>query len=762
MKLLKDELQEYYTNFKIEDIEKNVPEADRQARKIIISEIEKFYEKNPETAPVLLKAKLQELIAENFVPKIFPHSPFFFEMGMRNAEHWGIPMPTFAQPASWLHNYFLPKLTDNQKAKDFRSLILASNKYDTPSVWAGRLGFDEDHHCIGYTKLLKVGINGLLAEIDERQQQPCSRKQKDELSAMKQGCQNLLKVAERFCLHAKELLKKESDKEVIKNLNMIIDASQRIPADPPRTFYEGLAMLWFLREAIATLEGVGISVIGHPDRQLIELYRADIAAGRLSKKEACELIAAWMIPNDIKTFARERDWPETSTCMMLGGCDEAGIPVWNELTRLFIETHCDMNLLNPKLNCRYSTDSPIEYLELVAEKNLAGYNNFALLNDDTLIPAQIKYGKSKKDARLYVNGGCQETICEGVEHSAGAYYYINMPEIFSLFFAGKEKYTDLLSPTAFEALPGKLQSATTFEDFYSSFIKELETTIRKGADWSVFNGIKFPQINPCPLFSTTLEGCIEKAEDYKSGGAKYNPSGITLVGLGDIVNSLNAVKNLVFEEKIISLKELQNVVRDNWNNAETLRRQAISLQRFGHGNSELDKLSKRIAADIAAFVRKIPNERGSFFQPSFFVYWSFKTFGNKTGATPDGRHDGDILCQGIAPSRNNAPQSMTDIIRSMSNIDFKDYPGNAVLDIQLPAGNTIPADTLVSLIRTAAKHGIPTLQLNCVNPKVLEDAQIHPGKHSDLIVRISGLSAVFVQLDKEVQNEIISRSIFAA
>ena len=575
MQPLQNELREYYRNFMITDgtIEKNMPEADRKAHKAVISGIEDFYAANPELSPVLLKAKLQDLITDNFVPKIFMHSPFFFEMGMRPAEYWGIPMPTFSQPVSWMHNYFLPKLTDNQKAEDFT--IFCRN--DTLPLWRGRLGFDEDHHCIGYTKVLKTGINGLIEEINDRRKQPCSQKQQDELEAMLQGCKNMIKVANRFHEHAKTLLENESDAEVRKNLQMIIKAAQRIPAEPPRSFYEGLAMLWFLREVIASLEGVGISVIGHPDRQLIELYKADIASGNLNEDEARKLIAAWMIPNDIKTFARERNWPETSTCMMLGGCDENGMPVFNELTRMFIEVHCELNLINPKLNCRYSSGSPEEYLQLLAEKNLAGYNNFALLNDDVLIPAQMKYGKTEKDARLYVNGGCQETICEGVEHSAGAYYYFNVVKLFNLFFCGKTKYKEILSTTAYNALPDKITSTENFDDFYMQYIKALKKTLGKGAEWSVFNGRKFPEINPCPLFSSTLTGCIEKAKDYKSGGAKYNPSGVTLVGLGDIVNSLTAVKYLVFEQKTVSLKELQKAAKNDWKGFEGLRRKALAL-----------------------------------------------------------------------------------------------------------------------------------------------------------------------------------------
>jgi len=514
---------------------------------------------------------------------------------------------------------------------------------------------------------------------------------------------------------------------------------------------------------VATLESVGISVIGHPDRQLIDLYRKNLASGVLDEKRARGLIGLWMAPHDVKTFAKEREWPETSTCMMLGGCDEEGGLVWNELTRLFIETHCELNLLNPKLNCRIGADSPDEYLKLLAEKNLAGYNNFALINDDVLIPAQVRYGKSEREARLYVNGGCQETICEGVEHSAGAYYYFNMAETFHLFFCGAGMVdVQELHPSAREAVPVALQSASDFEEFYSKFLVELESAVAKGAEWSVANGVRFSEINPCPLFSATLEGCVAKAEDYKRGGAKYNPSGVSFVGFPDVVNSLHAVRKLVFEEESTTFEDFREVVARNWAGAEALRRRVLSLSRFGHGDSEVDELSRRLAADMARFVRRIPNERGERFQPSFFVYWSFKTFGDQTGATPDGRRSGDILSQGVAPHRENAPENLTDVIRSVSSIDFRDYPGNAVLDIQLPGGNAIPAKSLVALIRTAAMSGIPTLQLNCASREILEDARSHPERHSDLVVRISGLSAMFVKLNECVQDEIISRATYAA
>ncbi len=764
VELLCREMKEYYTdfNYSLEDFEKNIPAADRKAREKILSSIAGISNSKPYMPQPLLKARLHELIADNFVPRIFTHSPFFFEMGMRHPYNWGTPNDSYIQPGSWLHQHFAIKGPIVELAP--------FNRHSKPSEQTGitlwgivNSGFDIDHHCLGYTKLLRTGINGIINEVKKQQKSELSEKQQVELEAMLISCQALIRVAERFREKAAEMLPQAKDSDVRENLEMICQAASNIPANPPENFYEGLAMLLFLRETVGPLESMGISVMGHPDRMLASLYEKDIARGILTYEKAEDLIAKWMLPSDIRTFAREREWPETSSCITLGGCDEEGKVVWNDITRIFIEMHRKYDLMNPKLNCRMSAASPMEYLDIISECVLQGHNNFALLNDDILIPANIRYGKTEKDARRYVNGGCQETMCEGVEHSAGAYYYFCMPQVMHLFFSArnvdlKGNYTE-----ARKVLPPKMnpEEVNSFDIFYRQFLTALIHTMKQGAKCLSARGRVYRNINPCPLLSSMLEGCIENALDYTAGGAKYNLSGITLVGLGDVINSLNAVKKAVFEEKWLSLAEFQQAVSSNWENLEVLRQRIIRLPRYGHGNREVDELAARFCADIAATVRQIPNERGEYFQPSFFVYWSFYHMGVCTGATPDGRKQGEMFCQGVAPHRVNAPQSLTDVFRSVSTVDFRDFPGNAVLDIQLPASRGIPVEAMVSCIKTFCKLGGPTLQFNCVDIKKLKAAQEKPEEHEDLIVRVAGMSARFVRLEKHVQDEIIQRALYS-
>lgn len=211
----------------------------------------------------------------------------------------------------------------------------------------------------------------------------------------------------------------------------------------------------------------------------------------------------------------------------------------------------------------------------------------------------------------------------------------------------------------------------------------------------------------------------------------------------------------------MTLEELRDAITCNWTGKELLRRRLIRLPKFGQGDDEVNGLAKHFCTEFAGFVRELRNERGGFYQPSFFVYYAFAQFAPFVRATPDGRHAGDPLSQGIAPGRLSTPRSITDVFHSVSQIDFRDYPANAVLDIQLPTGSAIEPGVIASLVRVFSLLGGPTLQLNRVCLEDLKDAKVFPERHQDLVVRICGLSAHFVRLEPDVQDEIIERTMYA-
>ncbi len=749
---VRHEMQRYYEAITIYDKKVDANTIFLERNRAIVEEF-KIRAQREEEDPHLLKALLQETIADLFEPVIFPCCPFFFEMGVRIAECWGTPKSPELHPASFLHHTHHQAYT---RTKAWQQIAALQNHSENAAkLWILWDIFDCDHHCLNYTRLLKSGVNAVLGDIETRMQDPTlTETQRCFLEAARRSNLALLKCATKFAQTAASAMESgaDHDEQSLRSLRMIADAARRIPAEPPRTFYEGLAAMLFLREAVASLEAIGISVLGRPDVLLHDLYQADLAAGRLDQDEARSLIAIWMVHTDIKFHVHNHGWPETSTCLELGGCDVEGHPVFNNVTRLFIEEHERHGLINPKLNCRYGRTSPDEYLQLMGATIERGHNNFAFLNDDVLIPANIKGGKTERHARNYVNGGCQETMCEGVEHSAGAFYYFNMARYLDFFLQGSPQ--DL--PFAFEQADGRFK---TFEDLYESFLSSLKYAIHYGGELARSLAVDFWKYHPGPLFSSAIKGCVDRAKDYTCGGALYNPATVAMVGFASVADSLFAIRQSIFKAPFLSWPALMKALARNWEDDETLRQRMMALPKFGHGHEEADAFAARLAADLAAIICAMQNERGGFYQPSFFVYYMFVIMGQHVRATPDGRRNGDMLSQGTSPARLRTPENISAILQGIRHVDYTQYPANAVLDLNL--GKDLAAGEIVApLLRAFAQYGGATLQLNCVDQQQLRDAQVHPDAHRDLTVRISGLSARFVCLHKELQDEIIARHCY--
>ncbi|MFZ2655386.1 MAG: pyruvate formate lyase family protein [Victivallales bacterium] len=751
MKELRKQMEDYYKGKWPKNNADGTPDWSKfEVSHEIEKEMDEFVLKNPDTDPNLIKATLHETIAEKFEPVIFSHSPFYYEMGVKHAFSWGTPHQF--NVGSWMfrkyHHLF-------EKSNPEKVKMLGVRAQHGIDVLYGYV--DTDHHSVGYTKVLEKGISGVIDEALDCRSKCRNDSERNFIDAALGSMNAMIKVSKKFSEKAKQMLEEAGTDEERKFLSMIAAAAAHVPEHPPRSFYEGLAALWFLRDVTGSMEGIGISILGHPDRVLYKLYRDDIENGRLTREEAVKLAGIWMIPTDIKFDIENSRWPETSTTLTLGGCDREGNPIFNEVTEIFLEAHLKNGFINPKLNCRFGAKSDKRYIRQISEQILGGHNVFALLNDDCLVRSNVKAGKKVEDCNLYGAGGCQETVIEGCEHSEGAYYYFNMPRILDYCIHRHDELESVFSELRMK--PVEILKSRTFEECYEKFLRTTAEFIVQGAEFRRDAGKVWPSVNPCPFFSSTLYGCLENRKDYSAGGAKYNPSGLSLVGFGTVVDSLHAIKQACFDEKWIGPDALESILHENWEGHESMRSRFAGLPKFGHNCPEVDDLARRFADDLARISGELENSRGGEFQPSFFVYYSFVGMAKKTLATPDGRCNGDMYAQGVSPGRISPASSLTDTIMSLEKVDFSNFPGNAVLDVQLPMGK-MSVDTLSSVIMAFGRINAPTLQCNCVDVGQLRDAQIHPGQHRDLMVRISGLSAKFIALEKDVQDEIIRRNMF--
>ena len=748
----KNSLNAYYSKTQLQNgalVDPETNAAFLAMKQAIEDEMAAFIQQHPETPSVLMKSRLHTLMAQHFEPVIFEGNPFFFEMGLREANSWGLIHYTCA---GYVRAY-QSKLIHQQHPILHQLEDMANKIYDldTLGLCLAQNTFDGDHHTLGYTEIFRLGINGLL-EKAEAAAEAATGEEADFCRAAAESCRALLLVAEKFGQKAEALLETAEDETARTYLRMMAETARRIPAHPPETFVEGLSMLLFTREAIATMEGLGISQLGHVDRLLGPLYEQDIAAGRLTREEAAELVGIWMLPTDIKFDLHNTSWPETSTCIQLGGCDAGGKPVYNEVTKLFIEEHHRLKLVNPKLNCRYNANSPKEYLEVAGKAILDGHNNFVLINDDIIIKGLLRSGVDVRDARLYVSGGCQESMIEGCGHTEGVAFYASMPRVLDLFLR-----PDFGSP----AFIPVFEKADTFEDFENQVLSAMDHFFSMVIDQRNMRQHLMKYALVCPLFSATQKGCIESGKDYTFGGAKYNFSTISLTGLGTMADALYAVKRLVYEDKRCTMEELTAALAANWAGYEDLRLAALAAPKYGHNLPEADALANDFLTRLAALLSRRKNERGGMHIPSLFVYYHFEAFARALRATPDGRHDFDLISPGAAPSQLKAIRDVTEPVKSMQRVDFTACGGGScVLDVKLPLSNHMTPEIFASFIQACGQYGCPTLQPNVVSQEDLLDARIHPEKHQQLVVRICGLSAYFVALTPKVQEEIIARNLY--
>jgi formate C-acetyltransferase len=274
------------------------------------------------------------------------------------------------------------------------------------------------------------------------------------------------------------------------------------------------------------------------------------------------------------------------------------------------------------------------------------------------------------------------------------------------------------------------------------------------------HGRVWPEVNPSPLFSACLADCLENRQDYTDGGGRYNPHALPLAGFAIFVDSLLVIRELCFDSGQHTFARLLQAVRENWEGHDALRAKALTTSFFGDGQDESNALAKRLLDDLHAAIADLRNERGGPFALGLYNYRDIVDWAPLTRATPNGRHNGDFLSQGLTPSRLRPSPGLTSICRSTAALDLGRCPANTVLTLSVPLGDQNLA-SLGHLVRAFVLSGAGMLQPNCVDTRQLLDAQIHPEQHRDLVVRLYGYSARFVNLTTAMQDEFIGRQIHA-
>lgn len=720
--------------------------------------LDKYDAEHPGLNAFELKGAQYEILAENIELKVFEESPYYFI----NNITW-CPGLLEGSNAAWLmeRNVHIFRDADPETSRKFGKqeelkLFLCCGPY-----------VDTVHYTVPIGNLVKYGMKHYY-EAAEAAKEGATKDEIDFLTCAQRGLLSAKRICDRYVEVAKQKLEELKNSKPLgqaqeqmnavlcKNMEMLIAAASHAPWEAASTFFEGLNACWFGRNVLGAIDGIGNSTLGRVDYILYDLYQADLAAGRLTREEAYELVKQFMLLGDMQydkdtQVCGENDH-ELEMGICIGGCDPQGNPVYNELTSMFIKAHHEVRGIFPKIHARFGSNSPEEYLQELAAEYACGRSTIGLSCDDGIIPALVHAGKTLEDARSYETVGCWENKVSNKESLAGGNYVYAVRVLEQSVHGPEPEFIEAGCEFV------SLDEAETFEDVYRILTDNLTGVIKFRCESIGKYGKLAYLVNPLCVTSILMDGCLENKKDYTQGGAVYNPNSCDVAGFANYVDAMLAIKKLCFDDKEISLKDFLHAVRNNWEGEEELLYKVRHCPHFGDNTAKSMEIANRLHDDLYQSLKGIENEHGGEFFLNYYVYREFFREVAHLKATPDGRRDGDMYAQGIGPSKYHPADAMSDVVQSVCGLDTEKCVTSS-LDIQLPFGK-INKEQLALLLRIFATSKVIHLQLNCVSVEDLKEAQKRPEDFQDLIVRVTGFSAKFVSLSEQFQNEIIQRHVY--
>ncbi|HQQ72697.1 MAG TPA: glycyl radical protein [Rectinema sp.] len=587
----------------------------------------------------------------------------------------------------------------------------------------------------------------------------------EELKAMDIACRAAILFAERHATLADSMAGSESNPRRATELRQIAEVCRRVPAEAPRNFWEAIQMYWFVHlGTITELNGWDAMSPGHFDQHLSPFYEQDLLNGMLDREKAKELLSCFWIkvnntpaPPKVGVTAAESGTYNDFTNINLGGLRPDGSDGSNEVSYLALEVLDELQLLQPQANLQVSAKTPERLLKTACKVARRGSGYPSFFNADEVIMAQLGMGKRIEDAREGGISGCIETGCFGKE----AYLlhgYLNSPKILELVL---NNGIDPLSGKAIGLRTGDPSSFQTFEELYAAFERQLKYVVDIKVRVSNYLDRMFAEYAPAPFLSSVVADCIAKGKDYYNGGARYNTDYIQCCGLGTMTDSLSAIKTHIYEKKDINWNELLSALSSDWQENESLRLlMANKTPRFGNDDDAADSIARRVFNSWFGAIDGRASPRGGTYHIDLLSTTCHVYFGLKTGASPDGRHAHSPISDGASPAQGADRNGPTAVIKSLAKIDSAKTGGCLLNQRFLP--QTLEGekgiDNLTSLIKTFFRLGGHHIQFNVVDTKTLREAQKKPENYRNLLVRVAGYSDYFVDLDRNHQEEIISRT----
>lgn len=531
---------------------------------------------------------------------------------------------------------------------------------------------------------------------------------------------------------------------------------------PPQTFREACQLYW-----LAAVFRIATSTIGRMDRHLWPFYRKDLQAGRITPEEARGLLAELLLRFEKRGAGRG----DTLQNITLSGRSASGRDETNGLTYLILELLLERRYIEPKINVRIHRRSPQRLLDLTARLQLRGTGICTVYNDDTIIDGLIRCGRPARIAADYCADGCTEIILDG--HGETAFRYVDcVKAVEHTLFNGEENIparrrlryyslaqdpVDVKPPVAKGIRTGPFEAMETFGDFYRAYLAQLKHQV----DVMLSTPYSTDETPLRPVTAATLPRVLETGVEPYRNRACWHTYGLFIGSLAAAADSLAAVRSLVYEKRRVTRKALLEALRDNFEGHPLLRQLCLEAPKFGNDDDAVDHLAADIARRFAAWVRRHRDRTGRPILPGLYNHLFHHT-ANYVGATPDGRTFGDPVGEHLSPTPGATRKGPTAVINSVAKIRTAEHIFGSTLHLNLPAaslaGSPDPAGILKSLTQAFCHKGGCVLNINVLDTAQLLEAQAHPERYRDLVVRVWGFSYYFVGLSREMQDHVIARS----
>lgn len=588
---------------------------------------------------------------------------------------------------------------------------------------------------------------------------------REELRAMEIAADAIINFAERHSDVLQRLASDEKDPGRRKELQEMSRICRRVPANRPTTFHEALQYYWFVHIGVITeLNPWDSFNPGRLDQHLLPFYERDVRAGVLTEDRAKELLEAFWIkfnnhpaPPKVGVTAAESGTYTDFSLINLGGVKEDGSDGVNDLTYIILDVIEEMRILQPSSMIQVSKKNPDKFIKRAAKIIRTGFGQPSVFNTDAIVQELVRQGKSVADARNGGASGCVESGAFGTESYILTGYF-NLVKILEITLH------DGIDPRTGKMIgirTGDPAGFTTFAQLMGAFKKQEKYF----ADIKLKGNNLIERLHadylPVPFLSLLIDDCVANGKDYNDGGARYNTNYVQGVGLGSLTDILTSIRYNVFDNKKYSMSELLNALEMNFDGFDKLRLDLIyHTPKYGNDEDYADEQAAKVFDIFFDSIDGRPTTKGGIYRINLLPTTCHVYFGSVTMATPDGRKAGEPLSEGISPVQGADTKGPTAVVKSASKIDHIKTGGTLLNQKFSP--HLLDSDeginNLTSLIRSYFRLDGHHIQFNVVTAETLKDAQLHPEKYRDLIVRVAGYSDYFNDLGKDLQDEIIRRT----